>query len=126
MGYTTSFSGQIDLSRELTEAEAQAIIDFSDERHGGDFGGFTTPVQGYWCNWVPTRDRLGIVWSGAEKFYNADEWMQLVIDRFIAPAGITADGVINAEGERSGNVWRLKVVDNVVTRGNGRIVFEDA
>lgn len=124
MGYTTEFSGRIDLDRELTASEAQAIRDFSEERHGTSttaHAGF----PGFWCQWVPSKDGKGIVWDGGEKFYNAAEWMQIVIDRFIVPAGITANGVINAQGESGGDVWRLKVVDNRVQRVAGRIVFED-
>lgn len=124
MGYTTDFDGRINLSRELTDAEAKAIYDFSEERHGGNVGGFTTRVQGYWCNWAPTDDRLGIEWNGAEKFYDADEWMQLVLDEFITPAGIVANGTIKAQGEDYNDRWLLVVTDNVVTTKKGRVVYD--
>lgn len=121
MGYQTDFEGRINLSRELTDSEARVIRDFAEERHGGNIGGYTTRVQGYWCNWEPTKDLTGIEWNGAEKFYDADEWMALIVEDFIAPWGIVANGVINAQGEEGGDVWRIVVRDNVVTRENAMI-----
>ena len=124
MGYTTEFSGAIELSRALTASEAQELIDFSEERHGGN----TTVHAGYpdfWCQWVPTADGKGIEWDGGEKFYSAAEWMQLVIDRFIAPRGIIANGTINAVGEASGDLWRLRVEDNRVQVVRAQIVWKD-
>lgn len=125
MGYTTTFTGRIDLSRELTAREAQAIRDFAEERHGGDTR-HDPQFPGFWCQWVPTKDGTGIVWDGGEKFYDAFEWMRIVIDRFIAPAGIVANGEVLAQGENPSDVWQLRVTDNKVTRINGRVVFEEA
>lgn len=126
MGYTTTFSNRINLSRSLTGSEAQTLKNFSDERHGGNVGGYTTRVPGYWCDWVPTDDLEGIEWSGMEKFYDADEWMQYILDEFITPWGIVANGVIDAQGEDASDVWRLKVINNKVVVQQGRVVFEDA
>lgn len=119
MGYTTDFEGRINLSRELTMSEAQAILDFSETRHD------PTQMPGYNCDWEPTRDGYGIQWNGIEKFYDADAWMQVVLDRFITPLGIAANGVINAQGEDPSDVWRLKVTDNKVTVVKAKIVWED-
>lgn len=123
MGYSTDFYGRVELSRELTASEAQAIRDFAEERHGDNVR-HDPQFPGFWCNWEPTKDGRGIEWNGAEKFYDGDAWMQVVIDRFIAPAGIVANGEIRAEGESHGDVWLLRVVDNKVTRVNGRVVFQ--
>ncbi len=120
MGYTTTFTGRVNLSRELTASEAQILLDFSEERHS------PSETPGYNCDWEPTKDGLGIQHNGCEKFYDADAWMQYIINEFLDKWGITTNGTINAQGEDATDVWRLKVVDNVVIRVKGRVVFEDA
>jgi hypothetical protein len=124
IGYTTEFEGRIDLDRELTETEIEVIKAFSEERHGGDMN-VDPGMPGFWCDWVPTKDGCGIEWNGGEKFYNAAEWMQLIIDRFIEPWGMIANGVINAMGESNGDIWRLHVEDNQVRVSQAVISWGD-
>lgn len=111
MGYTTDFTGRIELDRELSDSEAQAIRDYAEERHTPNVDG----APSYYCQWEPSKDGRGIEWDGGEKFYSSPEWMQLVLDKFITPLGIKANGYIDAHGEDNGDIWRLFVTDNVVT-----------
>lgn len=125
MGYTTDFTGAVQVEPPLTEEQIAFLTAFSEERHGGN----TQPhagFPGFWCDWVPTADGAGIEWNGTEKFYDSDEWMQLIIDRFIAPTGRKVNGTIEAQGEDPSDIWRLKVTDNVVSRVAAKIVWEDA
>lgn len=92
---------------------------------------------GLWCQWVPTEDGTEIEWNGSEKFYDSPEWMQYLIDHFLRPgckaasqlpflqANHTVNGEIDAEGEESGDIWRLVVTDNKVTVKRARIVYDD-
>jgi len=114
MGYTTHFWGQVDLRPALDDAERARLRDWSarDHRDG------STPS--IWCGWVPTEDGDALVWDQREKFYEADEWMRYLIDRFIA-AKHTASGVVFAEAEPEGlgyfDVWRIDVLQNSVSVG---------
>lgn len=119
MGYTTQFTGRIDLDRELTPDEYVTLLEFADERHQPGVDG----APGYNCDWTPTDNYRGIEWDGSEKFYSSEEWMQLIMDRFITPWGIKANGFILAQGEEAGDIWRLLVIDNRVERQNASVMF---
>lgn len=111
MGYTTEFSGQIDITPPLSEEEIAYLKKFNRTRRmnstkgpyyvdrGGDFGqshdadviAYNDPPEGQpglWCQWTPTDDGMAIEWDGGEKFYDSPEWMQYLIDHFIGHAPI--------------------------------------
>lgn len=97
---------------------------------------------GLWCQWVPADEGRVIEWDQGEKFYEAEDWMRYLIEHFLRPGAaatyaVEADaafehftfdhvlnGVIQAEGEESGDLWLLEVADNVVTTKQGRVVYE--
>jgi len=117
MGYTTEFDGSIELAPPLSLTQFKQLESFAAAQHEGGF-------PGYYCQWVPNSDGTALVWDGGEKFYNASEWMQYLIDHFIEPWGIKADGVINAEGEDHGDTWRLHVDDNEVSVTRAKITWD--
>lgn len=148
MGYTTEFSGKIEISPPLNQEEINFINAFSQTRHmtreeneyfidtngDGKVIDYNTPpkgVPGLWCQWVVTEDGKFIEWDGNEKFYNAVKWMEYIIDHFIASCAIakehlpflqanhTCNGKIFAQGEEIDDRWTLVVRNNVV-------VYEDA
>jgi hypothetical protein len=100
---------------------------------------------GLWCQWVPTEGGEALEWDGGEKFYNATEWMEYIVHRLLSPAAreyvnahITEDprlasftcdhtvnGEIEASGEEPGDVWVIRVEDNVVTAADGKVVYDD-
>lgn len=97
---------------------------------------------GLWCLWEPTEDGTAIKDGGHDvSFYDPEEWMQYLIDHFLKPgalASATSDpqfnqftfdhvlnGTIDATGEEPGDIWRLKVQDNVVTRQEAVISYGD-
>jgi hypothetical protein len=93
---------------------------------------------GLWCQWVPSDDGTRIEWDGGEKFYSSVEWMSYSINHFLKPdcyakgelpflqANHICNGEIEAEGEESGDVWKLVVTNNRVQQIEGRIVYDDA
>lgn len=138
MGYHTEFSGSIQIEPPLSPERIEFLTKFNQTRrmhrkngpHFVDGTGYMgqgsdqdvidynspDPSQpGLWCQWVPTPDGTAIEWDGGEKFYEAAAWMKYIINHYIAPQGHVCNGVIDAQGEYSTDMWQLHVVDNVVT-----------
>ena len=160
--YTTDFYGSVTVEPPLNQAEITYLRKFSDTRRmdrkrgpyfvegSGLFGqgqdedirDYNRPPAGQpglWCKWEPTDDGTAIRWTGEEKFYDATEWMQYLIDHFLKPGaraartggfeGFTFDHVVNgtidAYGEESGDVWRLVVEDNVARAVQVELVWSE-
>ncbi|MDL5205089.1 hypothetical protein [Streptomyces sp. ALI-76-A] len=153
MGYTTAFEGHVTVDPPLNPHEIAYLDRFAESRrHQRPDGPYSTTDYGYselghtayntppegqpslWCNWEPTDEGTGIRWNGAEKFYNATQWMQYLIDHFLKPGGHaqgqagfekftfdhTVNGVIHAHGDEPGDVWDLVVTDNTATGDSPR------
>ena len=54
---------------------------------------------GLWCQWVPTKDGMGIEWNGGEKFYDYTEWLSYICDHFLEPWGYSLSGEVKFVGE---------------------------
>lgn len=160
MGYTTTFEGRIAITPPLNPKEIDYLNKFAATRRmdrergpyyveGGGVAGQAAepdirnynypPIEqpGLWCQWVPTHDGAALEWDGAEKFYDAEEWMAYLIDTFLTgekgafrehpnSAGFTfdhvANGTIFAQGEDSDDTWQLVVENNRVTRADAGVV----
>lgn len=108
MGYTTEFSGRIEITPPLSAEEVEYLKKFANTRRmarqegpyfvdGKGFMGqdhddgiidHNAPPAGQpglWCKWEPTDDGTAIEWNGHEKFYYAPEWMKYLIDHFVGP-----------------------------------------
>ncbi|WP_433791208.1 hypothetical protein [Actinoplanes sp. CA-252034] len=155
MGYDTEFTGQVTIVPPLNPHEVEYLDRFAETRHesraAGPFvvsgnglepgemygGGEPGPEHpGYWCKWVPTAAGDALIWSGGEKFYDAEIWLAYLVETFLAPGAeirgdlpatwlrpavfehFTCDhvlnGVITAEGDEEDDRWRIEVRDNVV------------
>lgn len=140
--FLNAFSG----SRRMNRAQGPYHIgsgDFGQDRDD-DIVDYNQPPPGQpglWCQWVTNEDCTAIEWDGGEKFYCAEEWMQYIIEHFIGSdpvakkvdpeafaflQGHTLTGEIFAEGEETGDLWKIEVRDNVVTRVEGHVSYEDA
>ena len=69
---------------------------------------------GLWCQWNPNEDGTEIAWDGSEKFYNYIEWIQYLITTFLAPWGYKVNGEVVWQGEETGDVGVIEIVDNEV------------
>lgn len=156
MGYTTRFTGRITIEPPLNAHEITYLHKFAETRHmhrergpyfvngTGVFGQNRDPdiidinrpdptQPNVYCQWVPTDDGTALVWDKGEKFYDAAEWMQYLIDHFLRDGAAASqdtdnrllqffyfsfdhvcNGTIEAQGEDPNDRWRLVVTDNVV------------
>lgn len=114
MGYTTSFSGEFTLDRQLQAEHAEGLFDLadSDSRELPTLLAEGAPA-GY-CQWRPTRRLDGIEWDGNEKFYDYVEWLQFIIDRRLKPWGYALSGSVVYNGEEAGDCGALAIVNGVV------------
>lgn len=145
MGYTTDFGGRFELDKPLAPKmkkfltllnETRRMKRNVDEAFGieGEFFVFGTGDYGQnndstivdfnqqpstqpslWCQWVPNEDGTAIEWDGGEKFYAYSEWLFYIINKILAPNGYTLNGTVVWQGEETGDVGKIHVVDNVVT-----------
>ncbi len=159
MGYTTYFEGSVTVSPPLSAEEIEFLNKFSESRRmnrkkgpyfvdGEGYAGqdseddiidYNSPdpsQPGLWCQWVASEDGSEILWNDAEKFYEAEAWMDYIINHFVGPTpiaatelpflkGHTVNGTISADGEDSADFWKLQVNGNLVSRIEGRVSFED-
>lgn len=112
MGYTTKFSGKIHITPPLSEEEMGVLA----EHYSEDSWPFSPerPQRSY-CQWVPSDYGAGIQWDGGEKFYDSMQWMEYLIGQFFGHSHL-CNGEILAQGEEMGDVWKLVVVNNEVSR----------
>jgi hypothetical protein len=129
MGYTTSFQGAFRLNKPLTLAHTallQMIHDDGSDMPQEQWDELTaeakpskkkpklaTRPNGY-CQWMPTKDRRGICWDGAEKFRDYPEWLQFLIDNILEPWGYTLSGEVQYQGEDRSDYGILRVTDGEV------------
>jgi hypothetical protein len=143
MGYSTDFKGVLKLNKQLTEEDDAFIRALTDSRRmklrvdskygvegefyvADDLGGWNNKDKvidcneppstqpGLWCHIVPTDDGEGLEWDGGEKTYSMENWIFYLINRYLAPRGYVVNGVLDAFGEEAGDIWSIKVEDNVV------------
>jgi hypothetical protein len=145
MGYTTDFSGRFQLDKPLQPKIKQFLQKLGETRRmkrnveeafgiEGEFYVFGTGEYGQgqedniiefnqepstqpslWCQWIPSEDGTAIEWDGNEKFYGYNDWLFYIINKILAPNGYTLNGVVTWQGEETGDVGKIVVVDNVIT-----------
>ena len=145
MGYTTDFSGRFELDKPLAPKMKKFLTMFNETRRmkrnvdeafgiDGEFFVFGTGSFGQdndstivdfnqqpstqpslWCQWTPSEDGTAIEWDGGEKFYAYSEWLFYLINKILAPNGYTLNGTVIWQGEETGDVGKIHVVNNVVT-----------
>lgn len=110
MGYTTKFTGCINLSRALTLKEAKELLEIADldRAEAREITGTDAYLQ-----WVPTETLDGIVWDGNEKFY---EYVPLLrwLCGWLKERGIEANGELLWAGDETDDRGRIAVSSNEV------------
>lgn len=110
MGYTTKFTGCINLSRKLTMTEAKELLEIADM--DSQDAKAITGTDAY-LQWVPTETLDGIVWDGNEKFYEYVPLMRWLCG-WLQERGIQANGELLWAGESTEDRGRLIVTNNDV------------
>ena len=108
MGYTTTFYGKFKLSRKLTDEEFTILINFSNASHNH----IDHPNNR--CSWAPSLDGKNFEWNGVEKFYNAIEWLEFVIDKFFEPWDILLNGDVKWKGEDENDKGIISIKDSII------------
>lgn len=111
MGYTTYFTGEINIDPPLNPTEIAYLEQFAGTRRmnrsngpyfiggegfcgqgdNGDVIDHNQPDKsqpGLWCQWIPGSDGECLVWDDGEKFYHAGEWMEYIIDHFLRASAL--------------------------------------
>lgn len=125
MGYTTEFEGcvRVEPPLSLEEYNFWRTVAEKDQRQKGPWQIPNPPS--YRCQWEPGRDGSSFAWDGNEKFDSPLQWMEIIVG-CLQTTGHRCNGELLAQGEERGDVWLLRVRDNVVTRVEGRIGFAEA
>lgn len=110
MGYTTEFTGAVNLGRKLTMAEAKELLEIADSDRAMKFTGIDAYFQ-----WVPAETLEHIVWDGNEKFYKYVEQLQWLCN-WLRERGISANGDLYWQGEETGDTGTITVIENAVTK----------
>ncbi|MCY7969604.1 hypothetical protein MOB49_21465 [Bacillus haynesii] len=147
MGYNTTFQGQFKLNKTLDSEtysflkklantrrmkrkvnesiygiEGEFYVDGRDHDENIIDGNEPPKTQpSLWLQWIPTEERNAIVWDGEEKFYCADKWIIYLIEKVLKPKGYVLNGIVNAFGEETNDIWHISIVNNHVSIGNGEI-----
>lgn len=103
MGYTTTFIGKIKFDRPLDAEDSWEISDYIAD--SGDN-----------IDWEVCDGGQALRWNGMEKSYFMPEKLENLIHKFFVPMGYALNGKMLAQGESPGDVWKLIVKDNVVSR----------
>lgn len=92
-------------------------------------GKYNDPIKpeggqpGLWCQWVPSKDGYALEWNGSEKFYHYVEWLKYLIENFLKPWGYKVSGLVEWEGEDSGDYGVIEATDNeVITHDHKKVV----
>lgn len=108
MGYTTEFTGAVELGRKLTMAEAKELLEIASSDKSQSITGIDAYFQ-----WVPSDDLEHIVWDGNEKFYKYKEQLAWLCG-WLEKRTILANGCLYWQGEETGDTGTIVVSNNSV------------
>lgn len=115
MGYQTEFSGAVKFTSPLTAEQELYIGQFLDYADPDKHDDWIKPDKKYsYIQWELTPDKSGIKWDGNEKFYYSVEAMNLIIANMVDKfPDFGVKGKILAQGEGVGDIWWLKIINNI-------------
>ena len=110
---------------------------FAGQDHGVGVVNSNRPPSGQpglWCQWVPLPSKdmednevyLSIGWDGGEKFYYYVEWLDYLIEHFLAPWGLVLNGEVSWQGEERSDIGKIVVTNNKTSVLRGRVRWESA
>lgn len=111
MGYTTSFEGELRFASEPTASQLAALSAMLGE-DCRDHPEWEAPGL-YYIDLELTKDFCGLRWNDAEKTYDMDKLVNVVIRQMRKQwpdFGLT--GALMAQGEDVGDIWALRIGDD--------------
>ncbi len=112
MGYTTQFEGVLKFEKPLTIEQLKALNEvLGEDTRDGKLAQFQLPNEKYsYLQYEVTRDMEGLKWDGNEKFYHAENALNLIL-RYMRNQwpDFNMIGKLLAQGEEVGDVWELRM-----------------
>ena len=113
MGYTTQFDGELRFIKPLTDEQRIALENIFDEDvrdHEDDWGVDTRETYMSYVDLEFNDDNTGMRWNGAEKTYEMDSLINLVL-RLMREKwpDFGVEGKMLAQGESVGDIWTITV-----------------
>lgn len=69
-----------------------------------------------WCDFFVSSDGSRLKWREIESTDHCEEWMNYLINHFIAPSGSFVNGKICVQGEFASDYYEIHIENNIVTR----------
>lgn len=127
MGYITTFSGDLQIAGAITPEQLQELESFTNMRHcrGDDSNERLAYAPSLWCDWriVQCNDGSVVMYAVDGKNYHFKDWLDIIIKRFFKPWGLSANGLIQWQGEDPEDMGRLDVRSNHVRTLYAQITF---
>ena len=118
MGYTTKFEGRIKIEPDPPARLISRVNKWCDEPPLTEKPSY---IYTRYCDWRVTCDDGGcyLEWNGAEKSYDMDKWLPIIISKFFPLPNFRLNGTVNATGEDFLDIWSMSVEDSKVRRVDG-------
>jgi hypothetical protein len=134
MGYNTIFTGHLKITPRMKQEDVDAFNDVfcaSQSPHPilarelvGDAGRTTSVFQCIDMEIAYRGETPVLYFLDTEKMYNMDIKLLYVIEHFFKRFKYKLNGTIEASGDEPGDWWCLVVKNNVVTKKDGRMVYD--
>jgi len=95
-----------------------------------DFNKPPSTQPGLWCQWIiegygeDFKDESELVWDGGEKFEEYIKWLEYLLKTFFIPWGYTLNGEVEWVGEKSSDLGKIVITNNVIKVLKGKITYE--
>ena len=104
-GYFVGAGGMAGQEEEWGAGQAVGVLEYNTPPAG---------QPGLWCQWVVSDDGAALEWDGGEKFYDYVEWLEYLVQHFIAPWGSVLAGEVQWSGEDRSDQGIIYAKDNKV------------
>jgi len=134
MGYNTLFEGQISIVSDMTDRNAELLMEVVQDSKIDSLKEFckahaikVKPLPAGWCNWKIMKWISDINYSIFDdeggKAYYAEEWLCTLVNDILKPAGYDTEGVIKWSGEEYDDLGMFVVEDGKVITCTADIVY---
>lgn len=127
MGYDTNYNGSFELDKELSLSDFNELIELNNTRHekylNTKYEDDPRETPSLYCPWTPSENGLFIEFDGLEKPSGEIFWIREIC-KILAAKGYILNGEVEWNGQESGDMGKIKVVNNVVSIKKPRIEWD--